>query len=209
MISPREVNPEAIGVEAYEGGGASDDEIQVISHRGLATSGEVAGFSTGGGVGQIREGLWNNNTHRRWEVVFLAPSSVSLSDRHGFIVLHLKSRWTTIRDAEGDILAGRYLNEDEFPREGRILQMNGFRLLVRKQSDLGAPLKDSVNVFTPPVHFGGKFWVLAEQDDEWDGEHCVEKAEVLTPVAPSPPTPAPSTALLRSARYGATLSLRR
>ncbi|KAI5017103.1 hypothetical protein ZWY2020_037481 [Hordeum vulgare] len=194
----REATREAIGVAADgDRGIASDYEIQEIYPRANAASGKGAILSAGGGVGQIREGFWTDSAHRRWEVVFLVSSSDSLGDRQGFIILHLSYLWTTIRDAEGDILAGRYLQEDEFPRVGQIREIDGFQLLVRKQSDLGAPFKDSVSDLSPAVRFGGRFWVLAEQDDKLDDEYGDVLAEVLTPVVPSPSTPSPSTALLQ------------
>ncbi|KAE8773875.1 hypothetical protein D1007_53827 [Hordeum vulgare] len=102
----REATREAIAVPADgDRGFASDDEIQEIYPQVTAASGEGDFCFAGGGSVQIGEGSRTDSAHRWWEVVFLASSSDFLGDRQGFIILHLSSLWTTIRDAKGDILA--------------------------------------------------------------------------------------------------------
>ncbi|KAI5003139.1 hypothetical protein ZWY2020_027789 [Hordeum vulgare] len=194
----RETTPEEIAVPAGGNPGyASEDESQEILPRGTTARGPGDCCSAGGGSVQIGEGSRTCAAHRRWEVVFLAPSSEFQGDRQGFIILHLSSLWITIRDAQGDILAGRYLQNAEYPAAGQILEIDGFRFLVQEQSGIGNLRKESVSELSPPVRFGGRFWVLAEQDDTLDDEHDDGRPEVQTPEAPSPSTPPPSTELLQ------------
>ncbi|KAI4980672.1 hypothetical protein ZWY2020_021157 [Hordeum vulgare] len=178
--APRAEAREAIGIPASSEviglpasrvqGSESDDEIKEIFPRASTAGGGVECCSASGELGQIRGGSRTEHPHCRWEVLFRASSTNSLEDRQGFIILHLEFMWATIRDEEGDILAGRYLQKEEFPKAGQILVIDGYRLLVQEQSKIGAQIKDSVSVPSHPIRFGGRFWVLADQDEEMDEE---------------------------------------
>ncbi|KAI4965263.1 hypothetical protein ZWY2020_054920 [Hordeum vulgare] len=50
--------------------------------------------------------------------------------RFGSINLHQVSHWITIRDEENDILAGRYLQDNETPKIGQSMDIDGFHLIV-------------------------------------------------------------------------------
>lgn len=137
---------EVIGLPASRvQGSESDDEIQEISPRAFTAGGGVDCCSDGGEFGQLWGGSRTEQPHRRWEVLFRDLSANSLDDTRGYIILHLQSMWATIRDDEGDILAGRYLQKEEFPKAGQILLIDGYRLTVQEQSTLGAQIKDSVS----------------------------------------------------------------
>ncbi|KAI4973583.1 hypothetical protein ZWY2020_041364 [Hordeum vulgare] len=188
----RQATGEATDGETSE---ATDDKIH-SGEIGAATGEEIfPGVASAigedislvaGGDGQIRDGLSElgaDLSHRRWEVMFEGSAIDSPGDRHGFIYLHLSSLWITIRDAKGDILAGRYLQKQEFPRVGQTLEIDGFRMIVRKSLSLGTLDKASIcDLTSPPTHFGGRFWVLAEEDDE----KRVDLSEVTMPDVPTP-----------------------
>ncbi|KAE8819611.1 hypothetical protein D1007_02608 [Hordeum vulgare] len=208
--APRGVN----GVPASRlQGSESDVEIQKISPRALTAWGGVdrgsAGgeygvdrCSAGGEYGQFCGGSLKADPHRRWDVLFRDSATNSQEDRPGYMFLHLQSMWATIRDEEGDILVGRYLQKDEFPKAGQILLIDGYRLEVLEQS--GTQNKAPVSVLSRPSRFGGRFWVLADQEEETDeelGEDDVlgEVSQCIpTTVEPlSPCTPSPSMAMLQ------------
>lgn len=151
-------------------GSESDVEIQEISPRALTAGGGVDLCSAGGEYGQFCGGSRKADPHRRWEVLFRDSAANSQEDRPGFMFLHLQSMWATIRDEEGDILVGRYLQKDEFPKAGQILLIDGYRLIVLEQSTLGTQNKAPVSVPSRPSRFGGRFWVLANQEEETDEE---------------------------------------
>ncbi|KAI4998610.1 hypothetical protein ZWY2020_053952 [Hordeum vulgare] len=203
-----------IGVPASRlQGSESDVEIQKISPRALTAWGGVdrgsAGgeygvdrCSAGGEYGQFCGGSLKADPHRRWDVLFRDSATNSQEDRPGYMFLHLQSMWATIRDEEGDILVGRYLQKDEFPKAGHILLIDGYRLEVLEQS--GTQNKAPVSVLSRPSRFGGRFWVLADQEEETDeelGEDDVlgEVSQCIpTTVEPlSPCTPSPSMAMLQ------------
>ncbi|KAI4999649.1 hypothetical protein ZWY2020_004238 [Hordeum vulgare] len=74
------------------------------------------------------------------------------------------------------------------------------------RSSAGEEIRDhnSVCKFSSPVRFGGRFWCLAEQDEELQGEHgkmrTEEPAAAEASAAPSPSTPAPSMEVLQECK---------
>ncbi|KAI4998584.1 hypothetical protein ZWY2020_053926 [Hordeum vulgare] len=67
--------------------------------------------------------------YHRWDVEFADSILSDAKLIQGSICLHLPSRWITIRDVHDDILAGRYLHENEYPHVGEVLDIDGFHLL--------------------------------------------------------------------------------
>lgn len=178
------MSPEAIGEATEEATGTvTDNEIQALCGsiaRKRVAAGDAIGEETGGlaagGYDEIRDGDGEEAvvpSHRRWEVTYEDSTIESPRVLHGFISLHLPSLWITVRDAEDDILAGRYLQKRECPRVGHVLEIDGFRLIVRNPSSPEIQEKAAVcvDLTSPPTRFGRRFWVLAYQDDEEDAGH--------------------------------------
>ncbi|KAI4978302.1 hypothetical protein ZWY2020_014856 [Hordeum vulgare] len=109
-------------------------------------------------------------SHRRWEIYYVDKALVSKTERQGFIYLPQDSRWITVRDDEHDILAGTYLQQHELPKEGGELEIDGYRVFV--QSPRSSRKIDNekatvcVDLTTKSTRFGGRFWVLVDQDEE-------------------------------------------
>ncbi|KAE8767157.1 disease resistance protein rpm1 [Hordeum vulgare] len=96
---------------------------------------------------------------------------------HGRLYLHPVSRWIMVRDDTGDILAGRYLSREEVISLGLRLEIDVFLVEVGR---LIPPPQEEATTFDSPVcddltgipvcddcrRFGGRFWVLASEDDE-------------------------------------------
>ncbi|KAI5012574.1 hypothetical protein ZWY2020_024840 [Hordeum vulgare] len=110
-----------------------------------------------------------DDSHWRWEVFYIDTNLVSQTERRGFIYLHKESRWITVRDDEHDILAGIFLQHLDDPKNGDVLEVDGFRVSVRCK---WAPKKIDIKPATvcdltiDSKQFGGRFWVLADQDEE-------------------------------------------
>ncbi|KAI5009453.1 hypothetical protein ZWY2020_011590 [Hordeum vulgare] len=110
------------------------------------------------------------DAHRSWTVSFEDTSSEERVQRSGSIKLHQVSRWITIRDEDNDILAGRYLQDGETPTIGQIMEIDGFKLIVRdlQEAHQGGFRngKVSTDLISSSPRFGGRFWVLADQESE-------------------------------------------
>ncbi|KAI4966152.1 hypothetical protein ZWY2020_042185 [Hordeum vulgare] len=110
------------------------------------------------------------DSHRNWTVSFVDTSSEERVQRLGCIKLHQVSHWITIRDEDNDILAGRYLQDEETPKIGLTMEIDGFKLIVgdlheAHQGDLHKS-KVSFDLLSNSPRFGGRFWVLADQESD-------------------------------------------
>ncbi|XBI29705.1 hypothetical protein VPH35_053629 [Triticum aestivum] len=95
---------------------------------------------------------------------------------NGSIYSH-PSRWMTIRDEDGDILAGRHLNVDEELSIGKRLIIDLFHIEVLEcvqapmdcdeQLDV-VDLTENADGPKPPQRVGGRFWILADEDEDDD-----------------------------------------
>ncbi|KAI5010767.1 hypothetical protein ZWY2020_012904 [Hordeum vulgare] len=124
------------------------------------------------------------DVHHIWEVSFSISKDASKVDQCGSLVVHHSSGWATIRDAEGDILAGSYLIPNDL-RIGLEFEMDGIIVLLIKpgffESDCGE------KIASVPPRVGGKFWVLADHNSDSD-------IEEETPPCSSVPSPVASPA---------------
>ena len=93
---------------------------------------------------------------------------------NGLIYSH-PSRWMTIRDEEGDILAGRHLNIDEELDIGKRLKIDFFHIEVLECVQVPMECKEQTVVVDltedddgpkPSQRFGGRFWILADDDED-------------------------------------------
>ncbi|KAE8771403.1 Alpha-L-arabinofuranosidase 1 [Hordeum vulgare] len=128
--------------------------------------------------------LDGTSAHRKWEAVFEDVSFESRRQCFGSIVLHFPSRWVTIRDEDDDILAGTYLQVNQVPKVGDILEIDGVQVLVgnvweEQRVDNGHP--EICDLTASPVRYGGRFWALADQGDE---DEVVEEEDSVIPVRP-------------------------
>ncbi|KAI4968790.1 hypothetical protein ZWY2020_046120 [Hordeum vulgare] len=73
------------------------------------------------------EGL---SAHRTWAAAFEDTTSAARLQRFGSIVLHLFSRWITVRDEDNDILAGTYLQGIQVAKLGDKLEIDGVQVVV-------------------------------------------------------------------------------
>ena len=83
----------------------------------------------------------------------------------------------TIRDEDGDILAGRHLNVDEELSIGKRLIIDLFHIEVLEcvqapmdcdeQLDV-VDLTENADGPKPPQRVGGRFWILADEDEDDD-----------------------------------------
>ncbi|KAE8816763.1 putative disease resistance protein RGA1 [Hordeum vulgare] len=118
--------------------------------------------------------------HRIWEVSFWISKDASKVEQRGSLVVHLSSGWATIRDDEGDILAGSYLMYQDL-RIGLQLEMDGLLVLLINPDHFGGDFE--VKKASAPPRVGGKFWVLADYNSDTDIEE---------EISPSSPVPFPS-----------------
>ncbi|KAE8780059.1 hypothetical protein D1007_46906 [Hordeum vulgare] len=120
---------------------------------------------------------WSAGVHHIWEVSFSISKDASKVDQRGSLVVHHSSGWATIRDVEGDILAGSYLMPKDL-RIGLELEMDGLLVLLIKpdlfERDCGE------KIASDPPRVGGKFWVLADHNSDSDIE------EEIPPCSPVP-----------------------
>ncbi|KAI4968581.1 hypothetical protein ZWY2020_045911 [Hordeum vulgare] len=84
----------------------------------------------GGAVTHQIRGTDERDSQRRWVISFIDPDVVPRAFRPGFLYLHLGSRWATVRDNDFDILAGMYLLQQEDPKVGDDLLIDGFKVSV-------------------------------------------------------------------------------
>ncbi|KAE8811836.1 hypothetical protein D1007_11250 [Hordeum vulgare] len=132
------------------------------------------------------------NLRRRWKISYSEIDRTYLNG--GTLLLHLVSRWMTIRDKEDDILVGRHLQEGGLFSEGvrisidiynvtiisEILQVQAILQEHLETIDLSSDeeVKTKPKLGLPRV--GGRFWVLAEEDDEEMDEQPSLHAEELS-----------------------------
>ncbi|KAI4993684.1 hypothetical protein ZWY2020_007997 [Hordeum vulgare] len=101
----------------------------------------------------------------------------------GFVELSYPSRWITVWDRDGDILAGKYLQVKEKIANGGLRKIDIYSVMVRDQIPMvlestSPPAEvldltaDSPVVGLERMRFEGHFWVLAGDDDEDDD--CTE-----------------------------------
>ncbi|KAE8770908.1 hypothetical protein D1007_57285 [Hordeum vulgare] len=179
---PRATSKATVGVIPLEIGGVLP--AAVGEDIGEAFGGAIG--ERGGGPSSLISGDGEGNggaSHRKWVVSFEDTSSKDRMQRFGFIKLHQVSRWITIRDEDNDILVGRYLQMEELPKSGQTMEIDGFRLII------GEPCEDNPGDFMSKVRsdlvsnsprFGGRFWVLADQDSEEEAEEIKSDAEEIT-----------------------------
>ncbi|KAI4974245.1 hypothetical protein ZWY2020_047525 [Hordeum vulgare] len=117
--------------------------------------------------------------HRIWEVSFSISKDASKVEQRGSLVVHLSSGWATIRDAEGDILAGSYLMYQDL-RIGQQLEMDGLLVMLIEPDHFVGDFE--VKNGSAPPRVGGKFWVLADYNSDTDIEE---------EISPSSPVPSP------------------
>ncbi|KAM3272938.1 hypothetical protein ACQJBY_042781 [Aegilops geniculata] len=107
----------------------------------------------------------------------------------GFLYTHSLSRWTTVRDSYHDILAGRYLDVDERIHAGTRLNIDDFEILVDNclQETLGGEdqtevvnLASEPDAPIPKLKIGGRFWVLADDEDEEGDEAELSPGAIKT-----------------------------
>ncbi|KAE8779613.1 protein phosphatase 2c 12 [Hordeum vulgare] len=140
------------------------------------------------GLPSITDGC-SAGVHGRWEVRFSLSNDASRIDQFGSLVVHHSSGWATIRDAEGDILAGCYLIPNDL-RIGLEIEMDGFQVFLLKPSSLGSACGEKIQNASVPSRVGGRFWVLADQDNDSDVEDDVPSAScssVPSPISPATP----------------------
>uniref|UniRef100_A0A453K3J6 Uncharacterized protein n=1 Tax=Aegilops tauschii subsp. strangulata TaxID=200361 RepID=A0A453K3J6_AEGTS len=94
---------------------------------------------------------------------------------------HAASRWTTVRDRDHDILAGRYLDVDEQIQAGVCFAIDDFQIVVRECVQEGLLEEESIELVdlasdsesaAPKPNIGGRVWVLADDadaDEEGEG----------------------------------------
>ncbi|KAI4974500.1 hypothetical protein ZWY2020_047780 [Hordeum vulgare] len=123
--------------------------------------------------------------HRHWEVRFSFSKDASRVDQFGSLVVHHSSGWAMIRDAEGDILAGRYLIPNDL-RIGLEIEMDGFLVMLIKPYFFECHCGKKIASVPPRV--GGKFWVLEDQNDDSDVEDDAPPcSSVPSPISPASP----------------------
>ncbi|KAI5011064.1 hypothetical protein ZWY2020_013201 [Hordeum vulgare] len=179
---------------------ATDAEIgetiarTIIAATSEAFGGEIArtrGDVTGGAayceINRSAADLGAGTTaYRRWDVDFEDTTLVTRSVFHGSICLHEPSRWIMVRDEEDDILAGRYLQIHEYPKDGEALDIDGFHLVVRNPA---SPQKSNeqvtvcVDLTSNHIRFGGRFWVLADHEEDEDAEG-MDRLQIEEPSLP-------------------------
>ncbi|XBI18970.1 hypothetical protein VPH35_060608 [Triticum aestivum] len=109
----------------------------------------------------------------RWRIQFSDDHKIG-SGRDGFLYYHAASRWTTVRDRDHDILAGRYLDVDEQIQAGACFAIDDFQIVVRECVQESSPVEESIELVdlasdsenaAPKPNIGGRFWVLADDTD--------------------------------------------
>ncbi|KAM3297754.1 hypothetical protein ACQJBY_039615 [Aegilops geniculata] len=91
----------------------------------------------------------------------------------GVLYSYYPSRWTVVRDLDGDILGGEYLKADEEINEGTRLLIDVFDVTVHSRVQEEPEILDHIDLIDltedpkpSKPRFGGRFWVLADEDDE-------------------------------------------
>ncbi|KAI4986557.1 hypothetical protein ZWY2020_019187 [Hordeum vulgare] len=145
-----------------------------------ATHGSVESDQLGAASSISEDGIYRD-TRRSWTVLFVDTSSEEHVQRSGSIKLHQVSRWITLRDEKYDILAGRYLQDEEAPTIGQIMDIDGFKIIVKDRHEAH---QVSTDLISSSPQFGGRFWVLADQESEDEVEEIdVEVFERSTAAA--------------------------
>ncbi|KAI5016911.1 hypothetical protein ZWY2020_037289 [Hordeum vulgare] len=111
------------------------------------------------------------SAHRTWAAALEDTTFATRLQRFGSIVLHLFSRWITVRDEDNDILAGTYLQGIQVPKLGYKLEIDGVQVVVGNMREATRDDKEITQVCdltASPARCGGRFWVLADQGDEDD-----------------------------------------
>ncbi|XBH56509.1 hypothetical protein VPH35_078314 [Triticum aestivum] len=148
---------------------------------GLMPPSETSGSATSADLDQIRGVLNPIKWGIRFDDVWAAGRW-----RDGFLYVYYPSRWMVVRDLEGDILAGRYLDVDMEITEGMRLLIDVFEVCVVHSMQAEPIVHDQfevVDLTAEPVpskpRFRGRFWVLAneEDDDAEDGATVVHPEE--------------------------------
>ncbi|XP_037472397.1 uncharacterized protein LOC119348177 [Triticum dicoccoides] len=90
--------------------------------------------------------------------------------------MHPRSSWTTVRDEEHDILAGRYLNAGEMIQAGMRLHIDVFEILVLDSLQVSSGGEEQIEIVDlttsehqitrPNPRIGGRFWVLVDDEEE-------------------------------------------
>ncbi|KAE8787468.1 hypothetical protein D1007_38638 [Hordeum vulgare] len=109
-----------------------------------------------------------STAHRTWAAAFEDTFSAARQQCFGSLVLHLFSRWITVRDEDNDILAGTYLQGNQVPKLGDKLEIDGVRVVVGNAWEATHGDKEITQVCdltASPARCGGRFWVLADQGD--------------------------------------------
>nr|XP_045086194.1 uncharacterized protein LOC123494415 [Aegilops tauschii subsp. strangulata] len=125
----------------------------------------------------------NNKKTEEWRIHFSDDHKIG-SGRDGFLYYQAASRWTTVRDRDHDILAGRYLDVDEQIQAGACFAIDDFQIVVRECVQESLLEEESIELVdlasdsesaAPKPNIGGRFWVLADHadaDEEGEGE-CI------------------------------------
>ncbi|KAM3387044.1 hypothetical protein ACQJBY_010122 [Aegilops geniculata] len=117
----------------------------------------------------------NPSDEVRWRIRFKDDRRVEIW-RDGFVYVHPRSSWTTVRDEEHDILVGRYLDAGEMIQSGMRLRIDFFEILVLdclQVSSSGEEQIEIVDLTTsehqitrPNPGIGGRFWMLVDDEEE-------------------------------------------
>ena len=118
----------------------------------------------------------------------------------------------TIRDEEGDILVGRHLTADEELHIGKCLLIDIFNIEVLEcvqvpsegeEEAVIVDLTEDVDGSKPTQRFGGRFWILADEDeDEVDLPGTSARPSTSLGLVSSIPVPKPTVSSKKSILLG-------